>query len=61
MTNNTKNIYYECCAVVSVASFWINSAGFFGEFHVVFEHFERKGDCILKKKNLFSSGFFLPY
>ena len=38
-------------AFLSVAYFWVNSAGSSGEFHVVFKHFENLENLILKILN----------
>ena len=49
----TKLEYYEFGVFVSVANFWVNSAGCSGEFHVAFKHFENPENLIfniLKEK-----------
>ena len=52
----TKYEYYECGVFVSVAYFWVNSAGCSGEFHVVFKYFENLENFIwtfLRKNCIF--------
>ena len=44
---------YECGVFASIAYFWVNSEGFFGEFHVVFKRFQNLENLIfniLKEK-----------
>ena len=49
MTNNSYKIriLYEYGVFVSVAYFWVNSAGCSGEFYVVFKHFQNLENLIL--------------
>ena len=43
----TRQEYYYCSVFASVVYFRVNSAGFSGEYHVVFKHFQSLENLIL--------------